>query len=427
MDNKKIDITENDENMRRLIVERVLLGIFFIGLIQTVVTIFGHQSNSFTLMFILILVPLVGATYWYVHKTGKTKWVGRFLMYVAIPILIYRAHTMGGVWGVTTNWIYLVPVFGALILEKKEILFLAFLATIMMLVLAWAHSQDPDYALKNLLLVPPFARVLYLLMPMYVISYVIIFYERQRKKFIETIRENARQELQNEKLISIGSMSAGMAHEINNPLMVLQGSINLIDSRVKKLEIGEKDKERFYGPIDNLNKGVKRIAKIIESVKALSSNTDNIDKEKFILEDIIDDALVLYKEKLSAGGIRLLKDENLIDEKVYAVKIQIEQIIMNFISNSIDELAKKENPWIRLITTKEENFVCLRVMDSGLGIDAEVIRQVFDPFFTTKEVGKGTGLGLSLCRSLAQKNGGDIFYELYHGHTSFVLKIPLAH
>ena len=425
MNLEQTDIAKNDELIRKVIIERVLLGMFFIGLIQSVVTIFAHKSNPTTLIAILTLVPLVGFTYSYVRKTGKVKIVGRVLMYVAIPVLIYRAYTMGGIWGVTTNWIYLVPVFGALILGKREIIFLSFLATIMMIALAIAHNANPDYAMKNLLLVPAFSRVLYFMMPMYVISYVIIFYENQRKKFIEQIQEKTRQELQNEKLISIGSMTAGMAHEINNPLMVLQGSVNLIDSRLKKLELEEKDKVKFDRNVEKLKLGIQRITKIIESVKALSSNSETIEKEVIDVSQIISNSLVIFNDKLSMNGIRLIQTQNVRYPKIVGVQIQLEQILMNFISNSIDEVAGKENPWIKIMCDIDDKFCYFRVVDSGTGVNDIVIKQLFDPFFTTKEVGKGTGLGLSLCKTLAANNGGDIYYELFQGNTSFVLKVPI--
>jgi C4-dicarboxylate-specific signal transduction histidine kinase len=220
-------------------------------------------------------------------------------------------------------------------------------------------------------------------------------------------------------------VTAGMAHEINNPLMVLQGSLNIIENRIRKLDLDEKDREKFNKNIEKHSLGIKRITKIIDSVKALSSNTDTVKAEVFSLEDVVSDSLVLFSDKLAANGIRLLKDDMDKTVKLYGVKIQIEQIIMNFISNSIDEIKKKENPWVKISTKRKDNLCFIRITDSGTGIDDLVIRQLFDPFFTTKEVGKGTGLGLSLCKTLAENNGGDIFYELDHGNTSFVLSIPI--
>ena len=99
---------------------RVVLGIFVIGLIQFVTTIFGHESTSHSLNIIFVLVAFIGFAYKYVSKYKKTDFVGRVIIYVALPILIYRACTVSGAWGVTTNWIYLVPVFAALFLSVKE-------------------------------------------------------------------------------------------------------------------------------------------------------------------------------------------------------------------------------------------------------------------------------------------------------------------
>lgn len=418
----------NDENLRRTIMERVLLGIIFIGVIQSIATIFGHESNLSTLWVIVSLIPLTVFTYFYVKKTGKVVGVGRALIYIALPVLVYRAYTMGGVWGVTINWVYLIPVFGALFLDRKEILSIVVVITLMILALGIAHNHDPKFALDHLLLVPAFARVVYILMPLYVISYVIIFYEAQRKKYLVEIQEQSVKDLQNEKLISIGSMSAGMAHEINNPLMVLQGSVKLIESKLNRILSDEKqeDKEKIAKYIVNLNTGIQRIAKIVSSVKDLSANTEKVPAEKIFLEEAVDDSLTLYKDKLIYHGIRLIKSEQLNNFAVLGVKIQVEQIIMNFISNSIDEIKGKENPWISISAESINNDCFIRVVDSGQGIDSDTVKQLFDPFFTTKEVGAGTGLGLSLSKKLAENNNGEISYELYNGNTSFLLKIPLS-
>lgn len=114
------DITKKDEQLRQIIIERVLIGIFIIGIIQSIATIFAHKSNLSTLWVIISLVPIIGIAYLYVKKTGRVMLVCRCLIYIALPVLILRAYSMGGVWGVTTNWLYLIPVFGALFLGQKR-------------------------------------------------------------------------------------------------------------------------------------------------------------------------------------------------------------------------------------------------------------------------------------------------------------------
>lgn len=296
----------------------------------------------------------------------------------------------------------------------------------MLVGLAMAHNHDPQYAIDNLLLVPSFARVIYLLMPLYVICYVVIFYEAQRKKHINEIQEKSIKDMQNEKLISIGSMSAGMAHEINNPLMVLQGSVNLIESKINKLDLEHKEKEKFVKYTDNLKSGIDRITKIINSVRGLSSDGDKVELEEISVKEIIDNSLTLFKAKLSLNEVKIIIDDSLDDTKIMGTKIQLEQILMNFITNSIDEIKDKKKSWINISSKEDGKFCLVRVQDSGEFMDENVLKQLYDPFFTTKEVGKGTGLGLSLCKSLAEKNNGDIYYEHYKGFNSFVLKIPLA-
>ena len=100
---------------------------------------------------------------------------------------------------------------------------------------------------------------------------------------------------------------------------------------------------------------------------------------------------------------------------------------MNFIANSIDEIfeiSEKNQRWISINSELSYKSIVIRCVDSGAGISEENQEKIFDPFFTSKEVGKGTGLGLSIAKKMAKRHGGDIYYELYKGNTSFVLESP---
>lgn len=414
------NIKDQDENLRITIVRRVLLGIMIIGFIQSIITIFGHKSDLKSLYIILAIIPLSCFGYYYVLKFKSASLVGRIIIYFSVPVLIYRAYHMGGIWGVTTNWIYLLPVFSALFLSLKELLFLLLFTTFLIVSLGYAHTLDPEYSIQQLLLVPAAARVIYLIMPLYVIAYIINFYEKQRKKFIKELEDNAKKQLQDEKLISIGALSAGMAHEINNPLTIISGSISLLKKKMSKSEtIESKDIEKY---ISNLEFGISRISKIILSVKSLSSDSEKLSLEKFKLSEIIQNALILQESEIKLNQVHFSFDlAN--DVTICGVKIQIEQILMNFIINSIHEIKSQDNSWIKIITSYDDTYIYIRCIDSGLGISSEVENKLFDPFFTSKEVGAGTGLGLSLARKMAKRHDGDIYYELFEGHTSFVLKL----
>jgi len=417
-------IQTQDENLRLLILSRVMLGMFIIGLTQLVITIFGHKSSLLSLSIICLLIAFIGFAYRYVTKYRNPNLVGRVIIYFAVPALVYRAYTVGGAFGVTTNWIYLIPVFAALFLSVKEMIGLTVYMTVLMIALGFAHVQDPEYALTQLQLVPISARIFYLLMPLFVITYIVNFNERQRKGFLNNIEEQNKRKIQEEKLISIGTMSAAMAHEINNPLTILTGSVSILKRQIFK---GDKvDLEKIEKHIKNLDSGIDRISKIVASVKSLSSDSQKLDIEKFKISDILENALVLFQGTITNNEINISFD-NSSNIEAYGVKIQIEQILMIFIANSIDEISEKSEKnkrWISVNSELSYKSIVIRCVDSGAGISEENQDKIFDPFFTSKVVGKGTGLGLSIAKKMAKRHGGDIYYELYKGNTSFVLELP---
>jgi C4-dicarboxylate-specific signal transduction histidine kinase len=217
-------------------------------------------------------------------------------------------------------------------------------------------------------------------------------------------------------------MSSAVAHEINNPLTILAGSVSLLKKQISKGN--ELDMEKVQKQIKNLDTGIQRISKIVASVKSLSSDSKQLKIESFYISEILEDALVLHQNTMSNDEISFSFDDS---NKVLAsgVKIQIEQILMNFIINSIDEISEQKDKWISIQSEKDDKNIKIRCIDSGVGIALEIQKRIFDPFYTSKEVGKGTGLGLSLAKKMAIRHGGDIYYELFKGNTSFVLELPI--
>jgi C4-dicarboxylate-specific signal transduction histidine kinase len=149
--------------------------------------------------------------------------------------------------------------------------------------------------------------------------------------------------IQEEKLISIGAMSSAMPHEINNPLTILSGSVNLLKKQLRNKE--NMDFEKIDKLLGNLDNGVVRISKIITSVKSLSSDSEKLELENFTIFELLEDILILNQSAIISNKINFsFDDSNKVE--VTGIRIQIEQILINYIHNSIDEIMAKENKWI---------------------------------------------------------------------------------
>lgn len=235
----------------------------------------------------------------------------------------------------------------------------------------------------------------------------------------EQLRDEQLKLLQTSKLATLGEMAAGVAHEINNPLAIIHGKVRIIQR-------GKLVGEKLDSALEAIVNSITRISKIVSGLKKYSRSTDQKDRKTVSLKSVIAETMDIVNIDLKKTNVEILFD-GISDQELYVDDIQIEQILINLIKNAIHEISHLNAPWIKVIYDNSPDHHRLTVQDCGRGLKSDVIGKVFNPFFTTKEVGKGTGLGLSISRSIAIDHGGDLFYELLDGHTSFVLLIPKEH
>jgi PAS domain S-box-containing protein len=235
------------------------------------------------------------------------------------------------------------------------------------------------------------------------------------------VREEQAKAESSAKLAAFGEMAAGIAHEINNPLAIL----NVIGYRLQRLK--EKDKlsdEKFHELVRKLFYGVERIQKIITGMKNLSREGAEDDFEFATLQDMLDDSLVLLSKKCRHNNIDLTIPELSHDIGFVCQRVQISQALVILINNSIDAIEGMENKWITIAVDDDEDNLKISVSDSGEGIPQEVAQKIFEPFFTTKVVGKGTGLGLSLANKIVKSHGGVFRLDHDFPNTKFDMIFP---
>ncbi|HXC59824.1 MAG TPA: ATP-binding protein, partial [Steroidobacteraceae bacterium] len=223
------------------------------------------------------------------------------------------------------------------------------------------------------------------------------------------------------KLAALGEVAAGLSHELNTPLNVISGKANLLDRLADRERIDTIQVRRVSGEIE---KTVKDISTIISSLKALSG-LGSAERLENNLGGLIEEASRICEFKLKRAGIALELD--LPREPVLAecVGVQIVQILINLLTNSIDAVAGQDQRWIRISLLAHADRAEIAVTDSGQGIDASVAEKIMTPFFTTKKNQKGTGLGLSLSRTIARRHGGDLRLLPGEKHTRFQFDLPL--
>jgi len=234
-----------------------------------------------------------------------------------------------------------------------------------------------------------------------------------------TIREQERMLSVKGRFNALGEMAAGIAHEINNPLAILAGRTE----QVRRLVGGSPVEKQVNQVLFKIEDTIKRISRIIQSMKSLSREGTNDPFETAKLFALIEDTMVLTKERLDHAGIRV---EIQVDTRLELEcrPAQLSQVFLNMLHNAKDAIESLPEKWIRISAEEIGEHIYFTIIDSGSGIPEPVRKKIMQPFFTTKEIGKGTGLGLSISTSIIQAHQGEILIDDKSQNTKFVIILP---
>lgn len=241
--------------------------------------------------------------------------------------------------------------------------------------------------------------------------------------------EKETQLIQAGKLATLGTMAAGMAHEINQPLNVIQICSDLILKMIKK-GINIPDDELVMMANDIID-NVARASGVIKHVRDFARQSER-DLKKLVINDPIQDVFKVLGHQLTVHSIKINLDLDPEIPEIRAEHNRLEQVFINLVTNAIDSMderaEKEEGPVEKVLqikTFKQDKWVVVDVSDTGIGMTEDVKRKIFEPFFTTKETGKGTGLGTSISFGIVKDYGGTIDIQSEYGKgATFIIKFP---
>lgn len=235
---------------------------------------------------------------------------------------------------------------------------------------------------------------------------------------LDKLKLTQKQLLQSEKMASLGVLSAGLAHEINNPLNFIKGGVNGLEIYYETQQIKPPELSTLLGAI---NEGIERASKIVKSLNHFSRDGSS-EIEACHIHNIIDNCLVILHNQLK-DKIEIKKQYEEEEIIISGNESRLHQVFMNILSNAEQSIEDKGK--IKIQTIKEENNVHVLITDDGLGIEMENIKKITDPFYTTKEPGKGTGLGLSITYQIINEMHGNIEFKSEKGNgTTVIISIP---
>ena len=240
----------------------------------------------------------------------------------------------------------------------------------------------------------------------------------------QELRDKQEQLVQAGKLATLGELTTGVAHELNNPL----NNIGLyVGNVIDRIELGELSPE---SALEDLEKAMEQVRKATEIISHLRTfgRAAPVTFEAVDVDEVIERALSLMQEQLRLRAIDVDLDLCPGELVVQGNPIQLEQVFINLLTNARDALDEvpEEQKNIRIVSSLERDRIRIVFEDTGPGIPDDVAKRVFDPFFTTKEVGTGTGLGLSITYSIVKEHGGEIALSTTPGGgATFTVEMPV--
>lgn len=252
------------------------------------------------------------------------------------------------------------------------------------------------------------------------------------EKSIQKDKLHQQEQIKNAKLTSIGSLAAGIAHEINTPLTYIKGNLELMEYDIFDLPQSE-IQTRMKEDSSKIKEGINRIANIVESMREMSQSSKEIKEKTNIYATLITSLTMAYNRSRQVSKIYLnnkLFDIDSINknEFTYLCKVQkqrIEQVWIIVINNALDELIKVDNYENRVLNInifEENNEVIIRFKDSAGGINKGIISDIFEPFISSK-VHSGMGVGLNIAKKIVDEQDGKI--RAYNEDVGAVFEIRL--
>ena len=243
--------------------------------------------------------------------------------------------------------------------------------------------------------------------------------ERHNRSLEQIVDERTQRLLQSEKIATMGSLLAGVAHELNNPLAVVMGQAHLLRSRATDPSLVQR--------ADKITAGADRCARIVRNFLALARQRPP-ERTEVRVNRVVQEAVELLGYELRTDNVEVALElaEDL--PVVWADGHQLHQVVVNLVANAHQAMRHMDaDRRITIRTRLERERLLLEVIDTGPGIPAEIQTRIFEPFFTTKPQGEGTGLGLSLCKRMVEEHEGTITADSEVGRgTTFRIELPVV-
>lgn len=347
-------------------------------------------------------------------------WAQLLLDFAALTLLVIWT---GGLHSPLVGFFVFHMVFASLLLPAAMAYASAAAATVILGAGLWLAGQLPQDSHDSVFAL---AQVCVLFLVVFMVNRITRSVQQQQnrlraqnrriKKISSQLRRQQRAMIQQEKMVALGQMAAGVTHEIANPLASMDSLLQLLQRKPDKLR---------PDAIATLREQAARISNIIRQMKAFSHPIES-SEQALPLNEVIERALQMLRFDPRMRRVEVCRELSADVGSLPVLPQAMEQVLLNLIINALDAMADVPQPRLTIHTERRDGQCVIELSDNGHGIRPEHMKRLFEPFFTTKPIGKGTGLGLSISYSLVRRQHGNIWARSEPGKgTTFAIHLPL--
>jgi signal transduction histidine kinase len=230
--------------------------------------------------------------------------------------------------------------------------------------------------------------------------------------------------IESDRMASLGRVASSIAHEIKNPLTVINGYGEVLK---RSAESNDLSTEKVLQSSEKIIEMGHRIVKVINSIQNLARGEQGKEFERFLIKDFIVETVSLCSELMTRKNVQVLLDP-IPELEVQGNRVQLSQVILNLLHNGCQasQASDRDEKWVKIHFQYNEKQVQVLIEDSGLGVSKDQVSQLFTQKFTTKPRDEGTGLGLVICQKIINLHQGSIYLDQDAKNTTFVVELPLS-
>ena len=445
--------TKGKNHLEKILFEIICLMIIMVMLHGMIQGLILFSPNLLSL--VELMVAIVGSVFFYLSRfKNKFEYLRVPLVIFTNICLIFFWFWLSGYIGPTGIGAAGIGIISIILLPSRlrpTFLVINFMVTILLVILQnqtdWVQTQIGDYETL------PYDYLVILFAVLIIVNYLKTEYDKERKVVIQqnkeldflnksleeairdkqetilTLQSTQSKLIDSEKMASVGRLTAGLAHELNNPLNFIGGNVQPILNDLEEIkqtmpeETRIKNKEAFEEIeqlLDNVLTGSKRATDVISNLLKISPRGQDDNISLVLLNDLLTRTCLLIKNAHPDVVFSTSFEDTVY---VSANSIEINQVLLNILKNAVDSLPpKRARVSIKLYL--ENSNAIIEICDNGRGIPEQFRSQIFEPFFTTKEEGKGTGLGLYISYGIIKKHDGEITYHALEKGSCFRISLP---